>query len=70
MRDLSTLPNLTVALVQTSLAWQDRMANYEHIDVLREQARGADLIIQPAMFTTGFSFDSECLAEPENGPSY
>ena len=37
MRDLSTLPNLKVALVQTTLAWHDREANYAHFEVLLEQ---------------------------------
>ncbi|MGE8069772.1 amidohydrolase, partial [Pseudomonas sp. NPDC089569] len=27
MRDLSNLPTLTLALIQTSLAWHDRQAN-------------------------------------------
>ncbi len=58
MRDLSALPNLNIALVQTTLAWHDRQANLEHFDGLLEQARGADLIILPEMFTTGFSMDS------------
>ena len=35
-----------------------------------EQARGADLIILPEMFTTGFSMDSAALAEPEEGATY
>ena len=69
MRDLSALPNLNVALIQTSLAWHDRQANLEHFEPLLEQARGADLIILPEMFTTGFSMESETLAEAENGPT-
>lgn len=69
MRDLSALPNLTVALIQTTLAWHDRQANLEHFEQLLEQARGADLIILPEMFTTGFSMESETLAEAENGPT-
>jgi predicted amidohydrolase len=69
MRDLSALPNLNVALIQTTLAWHDRQANLEHFEPLLEQARGADLIILPEMFTTGFSMESETLAEPENGPT-
>ena len=69
MRDLSSLPNLSVALVQTSLVWQDRQGNYEHFEALLEQARGADLVILPEMFTTGFSMESAELAEPEDGPS-
>jgi len=30
MRDLSALPNLNVALIQTTLAWHDRQANLQH----------------------------------------
>ncbi len=59
MRDLSTLPDLDIALVQTTLAWHDRRANLEHFHALLEQARGVDLIILPEMFTTGFSMESE-----------
>ena len=70
MRDLSTLPNLKVALVQTTLAWHDREANYAHFEVLLEQVGEVDLVILPEMFTTGFSMQSESLCEPENGPTY
>ena len=59
MRDLSELPNLNIALVQTTLVWHDREANHEHFELLLDQARGADLIILPEMFTTGFSMQSE-----------
>ncbi|MBO6277732.1 MAG: amidohydrolase, partial [Pseudomonas sp.] len=69
MRDLKGLPDLNVALVQTTLAWHDRQANFDHFDELLEQARGADLVVLPEMFTTGFSMESGTLAEPENGPS-
>ena len=69
MRDLKGLPDLTVALVQTTLAWHDREANFAHFDELLEQARGADLVVLPEMFTTGFSMESKTLAEPEHGPT-
>ena len=69
MRDLSTLPDLQVALVQTTLVWHDRQANFEHFELLLEQARGADLIVLPEMFTTGFTMESVIMAEPENGPA-
>jgi omega-amidase len=45
MRDLSALPDLNIALVQTSLVWHDRQANLEHFELLLEQAKGADLIV-------------------------
>lgn len=67
MRDLSQLENLNIALVQTTLAWHDCQANHAHFDKLLLQAQGADLVILPEMFTTGFSMESEALAEPENG---
>ena len=69
MRDISALPDLELALIQTSLAWQDPAANRAHFAALLEQARGADLIVLPEMFNTGFSMDSSTLAEPEDGPT-
>lgn len=67
MRDLSHLPKLNIALVQTTLVWHDCQANHAHFEELITQAKGADLVILPEMFTTGFSMESETLAEPENG---
>ncbi|MFJ5295062.1 amidohydrolase [Pseudomonas sp. NPDC088368] len=67
MRDLSSLPNLNLALVQTTLVWHDSQANHAHFEELLSQAQGADLVILPEMFTTGFSMESEALAEPVNG---
>ena len=69
MRDLTSVPDLQLALIQTSLVWQDAAANREHFARLLEQARGADLIVLPEMFSTGFSMDSAALAEPEDGPT-
>lgn len=69
MRDISQLPDLELALIQTALTWQDPAANRAHFQALLEQARGADLIVLPEMFSTGFSMDSATLAEPENGPT-
>ena len=69
MRDLSLLPDLELALIQTTLAWQDPAANRAHFESLLAQARGADLILLPEMFSTGFSMDSTTLAEPEDGPT-
>jgi predicted amidohydrolase len=69
MRDLNQLADLELALIQTELAWQDPAANRAHFEPLLEQARGADLIVLPEMFSTGFSMDSAALAEPEEGPT-
>ena len=32
MRDLSQLPNLNLALIQTTLVWHDRDANLQHFE--------------------------------------
>ena len=69
MRDLSTLPDLKLALVQTAPVWQDPAANHAHFARLLDQAEGADLVILPEMFSTGFSMDAAALAESEDGPS-
>lgn len=69
MRDLTTLCDLKLALIQTHLVWQDAAQNRTRFEQLLEQARGADLIVLPEMFTTGFSMDSAALAEPTDGPS-
>lgn len=66
---MSSKPDLELALIQTTLAWHDPAANREHFQALLEQAHGADLVILPEMFSTGFSMESAELAEPENGPS-
>ena len=66
---MSNKPDLELALIQTTLAWHDPAANHEHFQALLEKARGADLVILPEMFSTGFSMESAELAEPEDGPS-
>lgn len=70
MRDLTTLPDLELALIQTTLVWQDAQANREQFTGLLDEARGADLIVLPEMFTTAFSMSAAELAEPEEGPTY
>ncbi|MDG1581530.1 amidohydrolase [Pseudomonas sp. GOM6] len=61
--------DLEVALVQCELAWQDPATNREYLAAQLEQARGADLVVLPEMFSTGFSMHSAELAEPEDGPT-
>ena len=66
---MNTKTDLKLALLQTSLVWQDPQANRAAFEPLLEQARGDDLVVLPEMFTTGFSMQSVELAEPEGGPS-
>ena len=47
--------NLNVAMLQCELQWQDPPANRARIGALLGKARGADLVVLPEMFATGFS---------------
>ncbi|MBX9757084.1 MAG: amidohydrolase [Pseudomonadaceae bacterium] len=69
MRDISLLPDLKLALIQTTLVWQNPAANRAHFESLFAQAQCADLIVLPEMFSTGFSMQSAELAEAEDGPT-
>jgi omega-amidase len=62
------LQDLKVCLVQADLKWQDVDANLLMFDqIIGENAAGADLIVLPEMFTTGFSMSPEALAEGMDG---
>ncbi|MWV11549.1 amidohydrolase [Pseudomonas sp. R-28-1W-6] len=66
---MSHKPDLELALIQTELVWQDPAANRAHFAELLVEARAADLVILPEMFSTGFSMHSSALAEAEDGPT-
>ncbi|MTI21392.1 amidohydrolase, partial [Fulvivirga sp. RKSG066] len=61
------MQDLKITLIQSELYWQNTAANLamfeEKIWQIEEQT---DLIILPEMFSTGFSMESEKLAEPMN----
>lgn len=62
--------NLTVALIQTDLHWEQPLAN---LRMLEEKILGIapspDLIVLPEMFSTGFTMNAAALAEPMDGPT-
>jgi predicted amidohydrolase len=60
-----------VAAVQHDIAWHDRASNFEHLApmVAAAAANGARVVLLTETFSTGFSFDSPDIAEPEGGPS-
>ena len=57
---------LTVAAVQYNISWQNKEENFSRLNMLLQEVE-ADIIILPEMFQTGFSMESEKLAEKENG---
>jgi len=60
-----------VAAAQMDLVWHDRAANHAKARALAEEARrrGADLLVLPEMFATGFSLDTSVTAESLDGPT-
>jgi omega-amidase len=64
------MSSLTVTTIQTDPVWEDKAANLglleDQIDLLPE---GAELVVVPEMFSTGFSMRPEMLAEGMDGPT-
>ena len=56
---------LRVALLQTELVWQDAAANRALLASKVAACHNADLIVLPEMFSSGFSMQSDAIAEPE-----
>ena len=56
---------LTIAAVQYNIVWQEKEKNFLRLNTLLQNVE-ADVIILPEMFQTGFSMESEKLAENEN----
>lgn len=68
MPDITTV--LNIALVQTALVWQNPAANRQQLAGQISRIQGADIILLPEMFTTGFSMQSQHIAEPEGDTLY
>ncbi len=62
---------LRVAAIQHDIVWHDREANFARLDPMIDAAvaGGAGLILLTETFSTGFSFDTPGIGEPEGGPS-
>ena len=62
--------DLNISLVQTSLEWENPDSNRKLLREKIDPIEGADLIILPEMFTTGFSMNSKNNADRMNGPTH
>jgi predicted amidohydrolase len=62
---------LRVAAIQHDIVWNDRQANFERLGPMigAAAAGGARLVLLTETFSTGFSFDTPGIGEPEGGPS-
>ena len=60
---------MKVAAAQMDLAWHDRAANHQKVRQIAAEAKktGAELLVLPEMFSTGFSMNTSLTAESLDG---
>lgn len=63
----SPAETLTVALLQSTLVWEDKAANLSTFEGILRGLPGAEVAILPEMFSTGFTMNPAPLAEPMDG---
>lgn len=61
------MENLSVAIIQTELKWEDIDENLLRLTEKLNQVSDTDLIILPEMFSTGFTMNAKLVAERESG---
>lgn len=62
------MENLRINMVQCHQFWEDKQANFKHIDQLLSSSKSSDLVVLPEMFNTGFTMNTD-LAEGPQGES-
>ena len=63
--------HLTIACFQQDIAWEQPAANHRMVEeALAPVGTGADILVVPETFTTGFSDNMAAMAEPPEGDTY
>ncbi|NKI17482.1 amidohydrolase [Spongiibacter sp. KMU-166] len=63
------MSTVKLCAIQSELVWQNAPANRAQFERLLPVCKGADVIVLPEMFSTGFSMNSEDIAEAADGPT-
>ena len=60
---------MKIAALQMDITWHDRAANHEKARRMSTEAKeaGADVVVLPEMFSTGFSMETSVTPEPLDG---
>lgn len=64
------MPHLHLALIQFDIAWETPEENIKLLNKSMKSVQGADLVILPEMWPTGFSMSPEKTAEIAEGPAF
>jgi len=60
--------SLTLGYIQFDIKWEDKDANFAHLDdLIKDSYREESIIVLPEMFATGFSMDAQKIAEKMDG---
>ncbi len=64
------MQELSIAAIQTTLSWENPVANHIHFGQKIDSIdRPVDIVLLPEMFSTGFSMTPQPLAETMTGPT-
>ncbi len=62
------MSSLTITTIQTNLFWQDKAANLSMLeDKISSLSEKTHIVVLPEMFSTGFTMETDNLAEPMDG---
>ncbi len=62
------MSTLTITTIQSNLFWEDKSSNLAMFeDKIKSIENKTSIVVLPEMFSTGFSMDTENLAEPMDG---
>jgi predicted amidohydrolase len=63
------MTNLSISTLQTNLYWEDKTANLSMLEKKIKTLDGAEVVVLPEMFSTGFSMQPQLFAETMEGPT-
>lgn len=62
------MDSIRISIVQTDIVWENKQENLRLLHEKLQSLRGTtEIVVLPEMFSTGFSMQSEVLAEPVSG---
>lgn len=61
------MQDLKISIIQTNQIWENKKANFQNFEKLLEQYVDSDILIFPEMFHTGFTMNTQEMAESMNG---
>ena len=62
------MDSIRVSIIQTDIVWENKQENLRLLHEKLQSLRGTtEIVVLPEMFSTGFSMQSQTLAEPNSG---